>query len=362
MARPAPLEPHCPTSHRPTLHRPATAPPLTTCHTKRPPSPRIRTRFSKPKTNQGERAKDPPKTEKVAPLYGLAAPPLPDRLDNGRIMCMHQPEPKWVAQFVHLPTTLQFIVFRKPISMAVSRWYYVIPSYQKKKEDMVGRGELKKEDFEGPAPTAPTAIKFLRFFLGMDKRKSNMFASFFAGIDYEPQYVAQWAELGSTVPDKPGEWVHRLTKAVNHDNDPKHNTLNFKVLLFERFVESLALVQVSDGGRVRRHATQATRRAAPCHTTPHHATPRHNHHPHHHATSPSPSVPLPHDPRRSTTPQLYLGNMPSAAFSVPPSKHRAHPKPDAWPVEALKWFAAQPEGKAVNALYVWNSKFLIETL
>lgn len=44
--------------------------------------------------------------------------------------------------------------------------------------------------------------------------------------------------------------------------------------------------------------------------------------------------------------------MPSAAFSVPPSKHRAHPKPDAWPIEALKWFAAQPEGKAVNALYV----------
>ena len=43
--------------------------------------------------------------------------------------------------------------------------------------------------------------------------------------------------------------------------------------------------------------------------------------------------------------------MPSAAFSVPPSKHRAHPKPDVWPAEALKWFAAQPEGKAVNALY-----------
>ena len=225
------------------------------------------------KPNQGERAKDPPKTEKVAPLYGLAAPPLPDRLDNGRIMCMHQPEAKWVAQFVHLPTTLQFIVFRKPISMAVSRWYYVIPSYQKKKEDMVGRGELKKEDFEGPAPTAPTAIKFLRFFLGMDKRKSNMFASFFADIDYEPQYVAQWAELGSNVPDKPGEWVHRLTKAVNHDNDPKHNTLNFKVLLFERFVESLALVQVSDGGRVRRHATP--RHATPRHATPRRATPRH---------------------------------------------------------------------------------------
>ena len=127
-----------------------------------------------PSTTQGERAKDPPKTEKVAPLYGLAAPPLPDRLDNGRIMCMHQPEPKWVAQFVHQPTTLQFIVFRKPISMAVSRWYYVIPSYQKKKEDMVGRGELKKEDFEGPAPTAPTAIKFLRFFLGTLRTKPKV--------------------------------------------------------------------------------------------------------------------------------------------------------------------------------------------
>ena len=95
----------------------------------------------------------------------------------------------------------------------------------------------------------------------MDKRKSNMFSSFFAGIDYEPQYVAQWAELGSSVPDKPGEWVHRLTKAVNHDNDPKYNTLNFKVLLFERFVESLALVQVTRGAR--RHRRDAPQRAAP---------------------------------------------------------------------------------------------------
>ena len=120
----------------------------------------------------------------------------------------------------------------------------------------------------------------------MDKRKSNMFSSFFAGIDYEPQYVAQWAELGSTVPHKPGEWVQRLTEAVTADRER-----NLKVLIFERFVESLTLVQ------------------------------------------------------------LYLGNMPSAAFSVPPSKHRAHPKPDAWPAEALEWFAAQPEGKAVNALY-----------
>lgn len=120
----------------------------------------------------------------------------------------------------------------------------------------------------------------------MDTRKGNLFTSFFADIDYEPQYVAQWAELGSTVPHKPGEWVQRLTEAVTADRER-----NFKVLIFERFVESLTLVQ------------------------------------------------------------LYLGNMPSAAFSVPPSKHRAHPKPDAWPAEALEWFAAQPEGKAVNALY-----------
>jgi hypothetical protein len=43
--------------------------------------------------------------------------------------------------------------------------------------------------------------------------------------------------------------------------------------------------------------------------------------------------------------------MPSAAFRVPPSKHRVHPTPDVWPAEALEWFAAQPEGKAANALY-----------
>ena len=114
----------------------------------------------------GKGSKDPPRAEKLAPLFGLPPPPLPDRLDDGRIMCMHHPKPKWVTQFVHRPTTLQLIVFRKPISMAVSRWYYVIPSYNKKKESVAGRGELSHEDLDGPAPTASTAIRFMRFFLG----------------------------------------------------------------------------------------------------------------------------------------------------------------------------------------------------
>ena len=39
-----------------------------------------------------------PKLEKIAPLFALTPPPLPDKLDSGRIMCMHQPEPKWVTQ------------------------------------------------------------------------------------------------------------------------------------------------------------------------------------------------------------------------------------------------------------------------
>ena len=34
----------------------------------------------------------------VAPLFGLAAPPLPRQLDEARIMCMHQPEAQVCGQ------------------------------------------------------------------------------------------------------------------------------------------------------------------------------------------------------------------------------------------------------------------------
>ena len=49
--------------------------------------------------------------------------------------------------------------------------------------------------------------------------------------------MAQWAEVGFG--GKPTNWLEKATTAVTGDNNP-----TLKLFLFERFLESLALIQV----------------------------------------------------------------------------------------------------------------------